>query len=176
MTAVAFDDVDDDDDLCPLTADAADLRRAFGCFPSGVAAVCALEDGVPTGIAASSFVAVSLEPPLVSLCVQRTSTSWPKLQRAGRLGVSVLGEHQQATCRDLAAKGRDRFARTDWQATGAGAVFVHGSPLWLDCSIHQEVDAGDHVLVLMAIHHLRVAPEVTPLVFHGSRFRRLAAV
>jgi len=163
-------------DLLPLTDDAADLRRAYGCFPSGVAAVCALEDGRPAGIAASSFVAVSLDPPLVSLCVQRTSTSWPRLRRAPRLGVSVLGEHQQAVCRDLAAKGRDRFARVEWQATERGAVLVHGSPLWLDCSIDREVEAGDHVLVLLAVNHLRVAPEVTPLVFHASGFHRLTAL
>jgi flavin reductase (DIM6/NTAB) family NADH-FMN oxidoreductase RutF len=57
-----------------------------------------------------------------------------------------------------------------------GAVLVHGSALWLDCAIHQEVDAGDHVLVLLAVHRLRVAPGVPPLVFHGSRFHRLAAI
>jgi flavin reductase (DIM6/NTAB) family NADH-FMN oxidoreductase RutF len=170
MTAVTCSD------LLPLSGDAADLRSAFGCFPSGVAAVCALEGDVPTGIAASSFVGVSLDPPLVSLCVQRTSTSWPRLRRASRLGVSVLGEHQQAVCADLAAKDRDRFARVDWQVTEGGAVLVHGSPLWLDCSIHREVDAGDHVLVLLEIHQLRVAAQVTPLVFHASRFHRLAAL
>jgi flavin reductase (DIM6/NTAB) family NADH-FMN oxidoreductase RutF len=154
----------------------ADLRRAYGCFPSGVAAVCALADGSPAGLAASSFVAVSLDPPLVSLCVQHTSTTWPRLRTAPRLGVSVLAEDQQAVCRDLAATDGDRFARVGWSAVEDGAVLVHGSALWLDCAAHREVEAGDHVLVLLAVHRLQVPPGMAPLVFHGSRFHRLAAI
>lgn len=53
------------------------LRPAFGCFPSGVTAVCADVDGVPAGLAASSFTSVSVEPPLVSVCMQHSSTTWP---------------------------------------------------------------------------------------------------
>lgn len=162
--------------LVEATGGAVDLREAYGCFPSGVAAVCALAGGKPIGIAASSFVAVSLDPPLVSVCVQHTSTTWPRLRGAPRLGVSVLAEDQEGICRDLAAKGGDRFARVRWSAVDDGAVLVHGSALWLDCAVHREVEAGDHVLVLLAVHRLRVAPGVTPLVFHGSRFRRLAAI
>jgi flavin reductase (DIM6/NTAB) family NADH-FMN oxidoreductase RutF len=163
-------------DLAPVTGDPVDLRRAYAAFPSGVAAVCALQYDRPVGIAASSFVAVSLDPPLVSVCVQHTSTTWPLLRRSTRLGVSVLAQDQHEICRDLAAKGGDRFARVDWSACPDGAVLVHGSALWLDCAIHREVEAGDHVIALLAVHRLRVAPDVTPLVFHSSRFHRLAAI
>jgi flavin reductase (DIM6/NTAB) family NADH-FMN oxidoreductase RutF len=69
------------------------LRRVFGCFPSGVIAVCASIDGEPVGMAASSFTTVSVAPPLVSICVQNTSTTWPRLRECERLGVSVLAEH-----------------------------------------------------------------------------------
>lgn len=67
------------------------LRRAFGCFPSGIT-VCALVDGTPVGMAASSFTSVSLAPPLVSVCIQHTSTTWPVLRNRPRLGLSVLAE------------------------------------------------------------------------------------
>lgn len=163
-------------ELEPTTGDAAQLRRAYGCFPSGVTAICALDDGEPVGIAASSFTSVSLDPGLVSVCVQNSSATWPRLRRLRRLGVSVLAEEQNQACRTLSLKTGDRFADCDWSASRDGAVFVHGAVAWLDCSIHNAVPAGDHTIVLLNIHALRAEPERAPLVFHGSRFRQLVAV
>ena len=161
--------------IAPVPNDPSTLRSAYACFPSGVTAVCALIDARPVGIAASSFAPVSIGPPLVSVCVQNTSTTWPLLRGRRRLGVSVLAEAQDLECRALAMKDGDRFASVDWEATPEGAVLVNGATAWLDCSIHAEVPAGDHAIVLLGIHGLRATPEVAPLVFHGSRFRRLAA-
>ncbi|MFJ1902155.1 flavin reductase family protein [Streptomyces sp. NPDC088115] len=159
----------------PVTA-ADQLRRAFGCFPSGVAAVCARYDGEPVGLAASSFTSVSMEPPLVSMCIQHTSTTWPKLREQPRLGLSVLAEGQDEICARLASKAADRFAGTDWFASDDGSIFVDGATLWLDCTIREEVPCGDHDIVLMEIHGLSATPDTSPLVFHRSRFRRLASV
>ena len=161
--------------IVPVTA-GDQLRQAFGCFPSGVAAVCAEVDGVPVGLAASSFTSVSVEPPLVSVCMQHGSRTWPVLRKCPRLGLSVLAEDHDDVCARLASKTGDRFAGTDRVASGGGAVFVHGATLWLDCTIHDEVPAGDHDIVLLHVHGLRADPAAAPLVFHGSRFRRLAAV
>ena len=163
-------------ELEPVSGDPAQLRRAYGCFPSGVTAVCALADGVPVGIAASSFTSVSIDPPLVSVCVQNTSATWPRLRSLPRLGVSVLGHQQNAAARQLAAKQGDRFANLALTHTADGAVLVHGAVAWLDCSIRTEVPAGDHAIVLLRIHALRARPDDEPLVFHGSRFRQLAVV
>jgi flavin reductase (DIM6/NTAB) family NADH-FMN oxidoreductase RutF len=158
-----------------LAPDGNQLRDAFGCFPCGVAAVCAMVDDIPVGMAVSSFTPVSLAPPLVSICMQDTSTTWPRLRGATRLGLSVLGEEHGAVCRALARKGVDRFADVDWTAGRGSGVFVRGSSAWFDCSVHQEIPAGDHIMVLLRIHELRCEPDVAPLVFHSSRFRRLAA-
>jgi len=160
----------------PVTADSALLRRAFGCFPSGVTAVCAMVEGVPTGIAASSFTSVSVVPPLVSVCVQGTSATWPRLRSRPRLGLSVLAEEHGAACVSLSRKVGDRFDGVAWEAGDAGGVFVHGSSAWLDCSLRAELPAGDHAIALLEIHGLRADPGTPPLVFHGSRFRRLAPI
>lgn len=162
--------------LQALPGDPAILRRAYGCFPSGVTAVCAMLDGEPIGMAASSFTSVSLSPPLVSLCVQDTSRTWPKLRRCPKLGVSVLAATHDAACVSLSRKEGDRFARVEWEPTEAGAVFVHGATAWLDCSVEAELPAGDHAIALLRIHGLRAEPETTPLVFHGSRFCTLVAI
>ena len=69
-------------DLFEFPADGDGLRRAFANFPSGVVAVCAEVDGVPHGLAVSTFVPVSLDPPLVSFCVQNSSSTWPRLDKA----------------------------------------------------------------------------------------------
>jgi flavin reductase (DIM6/NTAB) family NADH-FMN oxidoreductase RutF len=162
------------DELEPTSGNPTQLRQVYGCFPSGVTAICALEGDEPVGIAASSFTSVSLEPGLVSVCVQNTSATWPRLRRMHRLGISVLAEHHNDACRTLSLKTGDRFAEIDWSASPAGAIFVHDAAAWLECSIHREVQAGDHAVVLLAVHALRADPDRPPLVFHGSRFRQLA--
>ena len=149
------------------------LRRAFACFPSGVTAVCAVVDGVPVGMAASSFTSVSVSPALVSFCVQDTLRTWPVLRGRLRIGLSVLAEGQEEACVRLSAREGDRFAGTDWTGSPDGSAFVIGATAWLDCSLHAEVPAGDHSIALLTVHGLRVNQAVLPLVFHGSRFRRL---
>ena len=156
-----------------LTTDV--LRHAFGIFPSGVTAVCALIDGVPVGLAASSFTSVSMDPPLVSVCVAHTSTTWPVLRTAVRLGVSVLATDHSGVARALSSKTGDRFADVSWEVTEQDAVLVHGSALWLDCSIEHEFRAGDHDIAVLRVAALQPYPDVAPMVFHGSRFRQLVA-
>jgi flavin reductase (DIM6/NTAB) family NADH-FMN oxidoreductase RutF len=153
-------------------SDAAALRAAFGCFPSGLAALCALIGDIPTGMAVSSFTSVSLDPPLVSAYVQDSSTTWPRLRAAPRLGISVLSEDQAQAGRSLAAKAADRFADVRWRAEPHGAVVIEEAAAWFDCSVFNEVPAGDHTLVLFRVHAFE-AGQHRPLVFHDSRFRRL---
>lgn len=159
------------------TVDTKGLREAFGRFPSGVTAVCSLgESGAPVGIAASSFVGVSLEPPLVGVCVQHTSTTWPLLRDRPRLGLSVLGDSQDRACRQLASKTGDRFAGLDWHATDEGAVLLDGATVWLDCSVEDVLPAGDHELVLFRVEHQCTNLQQGPLVFHASTFHALAGL
>jgi flavin reductase (DIM6/NTAB) family NADH-FMN oxidoreductase RutF len=148
------------------------LRRVLATFPTGVAAVAAIVDGEPAGLAASSFVSVSLEPPLVSVCIGHSSTTWPVLRTAGRLGISVLGAHQETASRQLSSREGDRFAGLRWRATGDGAVLLHEASAWFDCSIEREIAAGDHDIVLLRVHDLG-ASEAMPLVFHGSAYSQL---
>jgi flavin reductase (DIM6/NTAB) family NADH-FMN oxidoreductase RutF len=159
----------------PATLDPAELRRVFGAFPSGVIAIAAMIDGKPVGLAASSFTSVSLDPPLVSICVATTSTTWPALCDAARFGVSVLSADQAEAGRQLAARGSDRFANLDWRVTDDGAVMLDGASAWLHCSTHAVFPGGDHDIVVLRIHDLGSDHTVQPLVFHASKFCRLEA-
>ena len=151
----------------------ASLREAFGHFPTGVIAIAAEVDGVRVGLAASTFVPVSLDPPLVSFCVQNTSTTWPKLKDLPALGISVLGGSHDAAVKSLAAKTGDRFAGLETKSTDGGAVFIHGTSVWLESAIEQLVPAGDHTIVILRISDITVHADVAPIVFHRSTFRRL---
>ena len=150
------------------------LRRVLAAFPTGVTALAALVEGEPAGLAANSFTSVSLDPPLVSVCVATASRTWPRLRGAARIGVSVLSHRQEEASRRLAARGADRFAGLSWVPTGDGAVLLEHASAWFDCSIEREIRAGDHDIVLLAVHDLGTDPRLPPLVFHGSRYRRLA--
>lgn len=149
------------------------LREAFALFPSGVVALCAEVDGKPVGMAASSFVSVSLDPPLVAVCPQNTSSTWPVLQRASHLGVSVLGETHGAAVSALASKTGDRFAGVDTVTTDEKAIFVEGAPLWLTTTVEHIYPAGDHTIAVLRIVELRMHNHRPPIVFHNSRFHRL---
>ncbi|MBS1694276.1 MAG: flavin reductase family protein [Actinobacteria bacterium] len=159
-----------------LTVDKLDnrlLRDVFGHFPSAVVAVCAMVDGERTGVAMSTFVPVSLQPPIVAVCVSSTSSTWPRLRTAPRLGISVLGEGHADTARALAAKTGDRFARLHTVDTPEGAVFIANTSVWLDTTLMGETSAGDHLMVTLAIDAVTLRGEQDPLIFHRSAFTRL---
>lgn len=161
--------------LAPVT-DAAALKQAYSCFPTGVVAVCRRDaDSTDIGMSASSFATVSLEPALVSVCVRDGSSTWPQLTTAQRLGVSVFASHQGEACRQLAGPPETRFDDVHRWSTASGALFVAGAAAHLECSVLQQVPAGDHHVVLLQIHALRSDPSVEPLVFHASSFRALEA-
>ena len=165
----ALTDLTTNQDLDPAL-----LREAFGVFPSGVVAVAAVVDGRRTGLAASSFTSVSLDPPLVSFSVANTSKTWPDLRRADHLGLTVLADHHGEVCRRLAGPVEHRFDDVPITASGDGAVTLDEGLARFDCTIYQEVVAGDHTIVILQLHAVEHADTSLPLVFHRSAFGRLS--
>lgn len=153
--------------LQPIHSD--QIRDLYSSVPSGVAAVCALIGGQPDGMAASSLVPVSLDPPLVSFCVQNGSRTWSRVRTAARIGVSVLARDQSGACTALAAREGDRFAELDWHAQHGGGVFITGAAAYLDCVVESEVPGGDHRIVLLRVV-AGGSTDCAPIIFHNSRF------
>src|ERR1700733_14188055 len=89
--------------------DQARFREVLGHFATGITIVTAVDDGQPVGFSCQSFAALSLDPPMVILAPAKTSTSWPRIARAGAFCVNILGEHQEAVCRAFAVSGGDKF-------------------------------------------------------------------
>lgn len=152
------------------------LRRVFGHYPSGVAAIAATVDGEPTVLISSSFmVGISMEPPLVTFAVQHTSQSWPRLHEASSLGVSLLAAHQEGLCRQLAGRDRDSRFENVTLAHQGDALLIEEAAVWMTCRVHKVVPAGDHDIVVLLVDSLASDPARDPLVFHGSAFRSLTS-
>lgn len=156
--------------------DPASVREAFAHYPSGVVALVAVLGTETVGLVASSFtVGVSADPPLVSVAVQRTSTSWPRLKTATSLGVSVFSAGQGGLARQVADSRRaDRLEGVGLFDDGSAARFIDGSAGWFECIVHDEIDAGDHSVALLEVISARVDHHRQPLIFHGSAFREMA--
>lgn len=153
--------------------DPGELRQAFGAFPSGVVAVAALVDGEPVGMAASSFTSVSLSPALVAFSVATTSSTWPALRSGDHLGLSVLASHHDQACRQLAGPAAERFTGLSTRTTDRGALLLDDAVATFDCSVEREIEAGDHIMVLLRLHAVEDGGAGSPLVFHRSGFERL---
>jgi flavin reductase (DIM6/NTAB) family NADH-FMN oxidoreductase RutF len=162
-------------------------RSAFAVFPSGVAALAATRpsgpDGRsgpsgPDGMVVSSFtVGASFDPPMVTFSARDDSATWARLREAPTLGVSVLAADQGELCRRLSSRTRSaRFADVEFTTTPDGAVLVTGAPLRLECVVHREVPAGDHVVVILQVLGAEVDGSASPLVYHDTAFHSLQPI
>lgn len=125
------------------------LRDAFGAFMTGVTIVTTTgTDGEPVGFTANSFASVSLDPPLLLVCLARTSRNFENFTKAGGFAVNILAEQQKDLSNTFARPVEDRFANIDWKSGPHGSPVLGGVAAWFDCSIHSVVDAGDHVILM----------------------------
>lgn len=160
------------DERAPV--DQTEFRRVLGTFATGVTVVTApAADGEtgPAGFACQSFSSLSLDPPLVAFMVGRTSTTWPRIARAGAFCVNILGAHQDALCRAFAVSGADKFAGVAYDAAPAsGSPRLTGTLAWIDCTIHAVHTGGDHLIVVGRVEALGAgAASEEPLIFHRGR-------
>jgi flavin reductase (DIM6/NTAB) family NADH-FMN oxidoreductase RutF len=131
------------------TFDARALRNAFGTFMTGVTVVTAYDDNdAPLGFTANSFSSVSLDPPLVLVCLANTSQNFDTLVHAKGFAVNILAEDQINISNTFAQRVEDRFAAVDWQRGPVGSPILSDTSAWFDCTMHKTVDAGDHVILI----------------------------
>jgi 3-hydroxy-9,10-secoandrosta-1,3,5(10)-triene-9,17-dione monooxygenase reductase component len=153
----------------PASVDAAHFREVLGHFATGVTVVTAAPEG-PVGFTCQAFAALSLEPPMVLLAPAKSSTSWPKIARAGAFGVNVLASDQEALARAFAVSGGDKFSGIAWSPGPAtGAPLLDGVIAWAECELDEIFDAGDHELVTGRVVALGVG-EGSPLIFYRGGF------
>lgn len=150
--------------------DVAEFRHVVSHFATGVVVITGNDDGELVGFAAQSFVSLSLEPPLVSFCPQKTSTSWPKIRRLSKFSINVLSEEQNAISDAFAMVGE--VADIHWtEDPRTQTPQLDGVIATIDCSLNAEHDAGDHTIVVANVEQLRVErPELGPLLFYKGTY------
>ncbi|MFI6784689.1 flavin reductase family protein [Micromonospora sp. NPDC050276] len=148
-------------------------RDVLGRFASGVVVITAVGPDGPVGLTCQSFVSLSLDPPLISVAVARTSRSWPKIRQVGTFGVNVLAEDQRGVSDAFARSGGDKFAAGEWSLDDHGVLLLVDACAWITCKLINEYDGGDHSIAVGAVLALQAGAR-EPLVYHRSGYRRLA--
>ncbi|MER7700083.1 flavin reductase family protein [Streptomyces sp. NPDC096095] len=161
-----------DDERPPVAPE--EFRRVLGHFASGVTVITARDAAGPAGFACQSFASLSLDPPLVSFMVSRTSTTWPRIARAGAFCVNVLGAGQGPLCRGFAVSGADKFAGVAYAEAPATGPLLDSVPAWIDCRVHAVHTGGDHLIVVGRVEALGAVEEAEPLLFHRGAFGRFS--
>lgn len=155
-------------------SDARTFRDALGCFATGVTVVTAMcPDGTPIGLTANSFTSVSLDPPLLLVCVANGAGSAPFLRAADRFAVNVLQIGQQPTSNRFAGKGEDRFAATPWEAGEYGTPVLTGSLSSFECAREAVHDGGDHFILVGRVLKAIFEPRRDPLLYFRGKYRKL---
>ncbi|MAG81389.1 flavin reductase [Limnobacter sp. UBA7229] len=142
------------------------FRQVLGQYPTGVCVISAITpDGKAAGMAVGSFTSVSLDPPLVAFLPDKSSTSWPKIESAKKFCVSILGADQEDVCRRFASKMPDKFEGLSYRMSTLGSPIINGCVAWMDCEQGAIYEAGDHYIVLGAVHELQIETGSLPLLF-----------
>lgn len=150
------------------------LRNAFGAFATGVTVVtCADADGTPHGLTANSVTSVSLDPPLMLVCLAKAATSAEPLTKAAHFAFNILTTEQRPASITFSTRVEDRFGQTKWEQGQHGAPFLVGSLAHIECARHAVHDGGDHWILVGEIERARFEEGHDPLLYFRGKYRRL---
>ena len=150
------------------------LRDALGCFATGVTVVtCLKSDGRPAGLTVNSFTSVSLEPPLLLVCLYKEAASAPALVEASHFAINVLQTGQQPASITFSTRVENRFGQTPWSCGEAGAPILKDSLGVFECERHAVHDGGDHHILVGQVVKASFDAGLDPLLYFRGRYRRL---
>jgi flavin reductase (DIM6/NTAB) family NADH-FMN oxidoreductase RutF len=151
-----------------------EFRRACGRFATGVSVAGVTDsEGSPHGLTVSSIASVSLDPPLILICIAHAAASIEFFRAARYFGLSMLADTQRDLSERFARKGHDRFDGLAWHAGVTGVPLLEGALAHLECAVYRRVTAGDHDIFIGEAVGAHVQGG-DPLVHYASRYRHLA--
>jgi len=150
------------------------LRDALGCFATGVTVVtCFDHSGAPAGLTANSFTALSLDPPLLLVCVAKSAASAAALADAATFAVNVLQTGQQPASITFSSRDADRFGTTAWSVGEHKAPVLMDSLSVFECRRHAVHEGGDHFILVGEVVKASFESGLDPLLYFRGRYRRL---
>ena len=157
---------------------AKEFRTALGAFATGVTVITTQSGDHPYGMTANAFSSLSLDPPLVLVCVKSQAEGSLTIESNGVFAVNVLGTDQEPLSRYFSSKDRPRgveaFKEISHRRGISGSPILEGAAAFLDCRVTTRHPAGDHMIFVGEVLALGVDASVEPLLFHHGRYRRLA--
>ncbi len=153
--------------------DSAAFRTACGKFATGITIVTVIgPDGLPQGMTANSFTSVSLEPPMVLVCIDRKATILHKVKAARTIGINVLAENQRSLSTQFSRPGTDRFGVVPWFAGETGVPLLNGVLAHYECEVTSVAEGGDHLVFIAEVRHLQCFAG-RPLLYFESGYETL---
>jgi len=150
------------------------LRDALGCFATGVTVVTCLDpEGQPCGLTVNSFTSVSLDPPLLLVCVAKPARCATPLAHAEHFAINVLQTGQQPASIRFSTPAEDRFGPTPWSVGETGVPLLMESLGVFECERFAVYDGGDHHILVGRVLRASFDPNLDPLLYFRGRYRRL---
>ncbi|HEX7706099.1 MAG TPA: flavin reductase family protein [Thermoanaerobaculia bacterium] len=156
-----------------MPIDDAEFKLALSHFVSGVTVVTTVNEGIRYGMTVASFASLSLNPPLVVICIEKTVKSHDAIAAAGVFGVSILAESQAELSNRFASRRDDKFADVALREGALGVPLIEGAICTLECRVHSQLPGGDHTIFVGEVESISTS-EDAPLVYFRSGYRQLA--
>jgi flavin reductase (DIM6/NTAB) family NADH-FMN oxidoreductase RutF len=154
-----------------------EFRHALGAFATGVTVITTRGEDHLFGMTANAFTSVSLDPPLILVCVISGTTGAEVIEQNAIFAVNILGAHQEPISRYFASRerprGLDAFREIPHSTVVTGSPIIDGAAGFLDCRLHTAHEAGDHVIFIGEVLALAHDPDVEPLLYHWGRYRQI---
>ncbi len=158
-----------------MAIEKAEFRRVLGSFAAGVTVVTTVgADQTRYGLTATAFTSVSLEPPLVLVCVDKRSESLPHLQASGVFAVNFLGRTDEATSQRFASSGGDKFSGVESSVATTGAPILPNVVGFVDCRVVNTIEAGDHFVFVGLVEAASSSDDVQPLLYFRGAYRSVS--
>ena len=154
------------------------MRDVVGRFATGVTVVTMADGGQPCGMTANAFSSVSLDPPLVLICVDKAASVYEPIQRARAFAVNILSEDQRSLSDFFARHGRkgegDPMGGFPHRSGKTGSPILDGTLAWLDCRLTEQFGGGDHSIVIGEVIDLQLSePSGAPLLFYAGGYHNV---
>lgn len=156
-----------------MSIDEAQFKAAMSQFASGVTVVTTEYGGTQYGMTVASFASLSLHPPLVLVCIEKSVKSHDAIASAGKFGVSILAQSQQDVSGRFASRAEDKFAGMPMRLGESGVPLVEGALCALECRLYAQLPGGDHTIFVGEVLNAAVAHDGAPLVYYRSGYRAL---
>jgi flavin reductase (DIM6/NTAB) family NADH-FMN oxidoreductase RutF len=155
-----------------MPIDDAQFKAAMSHFASGVTVVTTEHEGKPYGMTVASFASLSLRPPLVLVCVERSVKTHDAIRAAGKFGVSILGAEQGEVSNRFASRVEDKFEGVAIRRGESGVPLIDGAITTLECNVTEVLPGGDHTIFVGEVVDANTAAG-EPLLYFRSGYREM---